>query len=73
MRLAVRETPRDPKRTRITVRSGGHCYENFVCGDDVRVILDVSEMCDIGYDDDMDAYCVEVAPPTGTSTATSIR
>jgi hypothetical protein len=58
LQTAVRETPRDPERTRITVRSGGHCYENFVCGDDVRVILDVSEMCDISYDDDMDAYCV---------------
>jgi dephospho-CoA kinase len=27
LQTAVRETPRDPERTRITVRSGGHCYE----------------------------------------------
>jgi hypothetical protein len=47
----------DPKR--ITVRSGGHCYEDFVCGDDVRVILDISPMCGISYDAAMDAYCVE--------------
>ncbi|MFB4319626.1 FAD-binding oxidoreductase [Actinomadura sp. 21ATH] len=55
---AVRDDPRGPRR-RVTVRSGGHCYENFVCGDDVRVILDVSPMCGISYDEDMDAFCVE--------------
>ncbi|WP_131737537.1 FAD-dependent oxidoreductase [Actinomadura roseirufa] len=56
---AVQEKPKDPSRTRITVRSGGHCYENFVCGTDVRVILDMSPMCGISYDEKMDAYCVE--------------
>ncbi|MFA1546814.1 BBE domain-containing protein [Actinomadura chokoriensis] len=56
---AVRETPRNPDRTRITVRSGGHCYENFVCGDDVRVIFDVTQMCGMYFDSHMDAYCVE--------------
>ncbi|POM22967.1 putative FAD-linked oxidoreductase YvdP [Actinomadura rubteroloni] len=56
---ALRERPRDPRRTRITVRSGGHCYEDFVCGDDVRVILDVSPMCAIAHDPVMDAYMVE--------------
>ena len=59
LETAVREKPRDPQRTRITVRSGGHCYENFVCGDDVRVIFDVTQMCDMYFDPDMDAYCVE--------------
>jgi FAD/FMN-containing dehydrogenase len=47
-----------PQR-RITVRSGGHCYEDFVCGDDVSVIIDVSAMDRVHYDADMDAYCVE--------------
>lgn len=56
---AVRQKPKHPERTRITVRSGGHCYENFVCGDDVRVIFDVSQMCGMYYDPHMDAYCVE--------------
>ncbi|TDB87916.1 FAD-binding protein [Actinomadura sp. KC216] len=56
---AVRQPPKDPARTRITVRSGGHCYENFVCGADVRVILDMSPMCGMYYDQGMDAYCVE--------------
>ncbi|WP_019631408.1 FAD-binding oxidoreductase [Actinomadura atramentaria] len=56
---AVREEPADPRRTRITVRSGGHCYEDFVCGDDVRVILDVSPMCAISYDAELAAHRVE--------------
>ncbi|MBG6093873.1 FAD-dependent oxidoreductase [Actinomadura viridis] len=46
-------------RRRVTVRSGGHCYEDFVCGEDVRVILDVSPMYGISFDPDMNAYCVE--------------
>lgn len=29
---------------RISVRSGGHCYENFVCNADVDVIVDLSGM-----------------------------
>ncbi|MGW1378378.1 FAD-dependent oxidoreductase [Streptomyces sp. NPDC002446] len=44
---------------RITVRSGGHCYENFVCGDDVGVILDLGQMDRAYLDQDMGAYCVE--------------
>ncbi|MBT2208831.1 FAD-binding oxidoreductase [Actinomadura sp. NEAU-AAG7] len=46
-------------RDRITVRSGGHCYENFVCSEDVRVIIDVSLMDGIYPDPEMDAICVE--------------
>ena len=56
---AVNEVPQDPSRTRITVRAGGHCYEDFVCGEDVRVILDVSPMCGVFYDSALQAYCVE--------------
>ncbi|MEV6393602.1 BBE domain-containing protein [Streptomyces sp. NPDC051907] len=44
---------------RITVRSGGHCYENFVCGDDVSVILDLGQMDRAYLDQEMGAYCVE--------------
>ncbi|RKS05979.1 FAD/FMN-containing dehydrogenase [Nocardiopsis sp. Huas11] len=56
---AVNQESGHPDRTRITVRSGGHCYEDFVCGDDVRVILDVSPMCGIYFDPGLEAYCVE--------------
>ncbi|GAA2433169.1 BBE domain-containing protein [Actinomadura vinacea] len=55
---ALADHPADDLR-RITVRSGGHCYEDFVCGDDVRVILDISPMCGISYDTEVKAYCVE--------------
>lgn len=56
---AVNSRGPDPARTRITVRAGGHCYEDFVCGDDVRVILDVSPMYGVYYDPGMGAWCVE--------------
>jgi FAD/FMN-containing dehydrogenase len=62
---AVREAPDDPGQARIAVRSGGHCYEDFVCGADVRVILDVSPMCGVSYDDAMKAYCVEAGANNG--------
>ncbi|MEV6946762.1 BBE domain-containing protein [Streptomyces sp. NPDC051172] len=56
---------------RITVRSGGHCYENFACGDDVGVIIDVSTMDRVYYDAEMDAYCVE-AGATNWQTVTQL-
>ncbi|NEA24988.1 FAD-dependent oxidoreductase [Actinomadura bangladeshensis] len=62
---AVAEEPADPARARIAVRAGGHCYEDFVCGEDVRVILDVSPMCGVSYDSSMKAYCVEAGATNG--------
>ncbi|MFC9970919.1 BBE domain-containing protein [Spirillospora sp. NPDC127200] len=56
---AVNQPGAAPDRTRVTVRSGGHCYEDFVCGDDVRVILDLSSMCGFHYDPALEAWCVE--------------
>jgi FAD/FMN-containing dehydrogenase len=44
---------------RITVRSGGHCYENFVSGNDGGVILDVSPLSGVYRDPENDRYCVE--------------
>jgi FAD/FMN-containing dehydrogenase len=38
------DEPAPPERSRITIRSGGHCYEDFVCSPDVRVIIDLSLM-----------------------------
>jgi FAD/FMN-containing dehydrogenase len=45
------------KDQRIGVRSGGHCYENFVCNDEVKVIIDVSQLDHVFYDDTRNAYC----------------
>jgi hypothetical protein len=64
---AVNQKPADSKRTRVTVRSGGHCYEDFVCGDDVRVILGLSPMCGLAHDPRRPGPS-RSAPPTGTST-----
>lgn len=43
---------------RISIRSGGHCYESFVCNPEADVIIDVSLLESIYYDDTMHAYCV---------------
>ncbi|NLU70744.1 BBE domain-containing protein [Streptomyces sp. HNM0574] len=59
LQTAFDETPSDPGRTRITARSGGHCYEDFVCAPDVRVILDLSPLCGMYWDGEMRAQCVE--------------
>ncbi|GAB3451165.1 BBE domain-containing protein [Streptomonospora sediminis] len=57
--IALSEPAADAYRSRITVRSGGHCYEDFVCSPDVRVIIDASLMNGIYYDPAMAAVCVE--------------
>lgn len=44
---------------RITVRSGGHCYENFAVGNDGGVIIDMAPMNNVYYDSTMRAYCIE--------------
>ncbi len=45
---AVESAVRDGRR--ITVRSGGHCYENFAYGNTGGVIVDVSPMNDVYVD-----------------------
>jgi FAD/FMN-containing dehydrogenase len=44
---------------RITVRGGGHCYEDFVSNADVKVILDMSKMNKVYWDTSRKAYAVE--------------
>lgn len=78
LQAAFDETPATPHRTRITARSGGHCYENFVCAPNVRVIIDVSPMYHTYWDHVMGAQCIEAGatnwhayshlyPATGTA------
>ncbi|MFI9772965.1 FAD-dependent oxidoreductase [Streptomyces sp. NPDC052415] len=57
---------------RIGLRSGGHCYENFVCGTDVKVIFDLGQMDRVYKDQKMGgAYCVE-AGATNWQTVTHL-
>ncbi len=58
---------------RITVRSGGHCYENFVSSEDVAVIIDVSQMNRVYFDVEMDAYCIEAGATNWHSTTQLYR
>jgi len=53
----VQNAVRDGKR--ITVRSGGHCYENFAVGNDGGVIVDMAPMNRAYYDADRGAFCIE--------------
>ncbi|GAA2617598.1 FAD-binding oxidoreductase [Actinomadura fulvescens] len=50
---------------RVTVRSGGHCYENFVDDPDVRVLIDLSEMRSVYFDPGRKAFAVEAGATLG--------
>lgn len=47
------------KGLRITVRGGGHCYEDFVSGNVGGVIIDLSPMNAVYLDRARDAFCIE--------------
>jgi len=47
------------KGKRITVRSGGHCYENFVCENQSGVLIDLSPMNGVYREGTSNLYCVE--------------
>ncbi|WP_217236073.1 FAD-binding oxidoreductase [Streptomyces sp. AC555_RSS877] len=44
---------------RLTVRSGGHCLEDFVFNPDVQVVLDLSQLNNVYYDAERRAFAVE--------------
>ncbi|MCS0637817.1 FAD-binding oxidoreductase [Streptomyces sp. LP05-1] len=44
---------------RLTVRGGGHCWEDWVFNPEVRVILDMTKMNEVYYDPRMNAIAVE--------------
>lgn len=41
---------------RISVRSGGHCYADFVFNPEVRVVIDTSLLDTVGYDENLKAF-----------------
>lgn len=57
VRAAVQRAVDDDLR--ITVRSGGHCYEDFVSGNDRGVILDLTAMHAVCRDEQTGLYCIE--------------
>ncbi|MCE7081117.1 FAD-binding oxidoreductase [Streptomyces sp. ST2-7A] len=44
---------------RVAVRSGGHCYENFVSEGNAPVVIDLAELNAIGYDEERGAFVIE--------------
>jgi FAD binding domain-containing protein/berberine-like enzyme len=44
---------------RVQVRSGGHSFEDFASSPDIEVLIDMSEMTDVGYDPGMRAFAVQ--------------
>ncbi|MEX5635128.1 FAD-binding oxidoreductase [Parafrankia sp. FMc2] len=46
-------------RSRVTVRGGGHCYEDFVFNSEVETVIDLSEMTGVRYDPERSAFEVE--------------
>ncbi|MBB4890539.1 aclacinomycin oxidase [Streptomyces netropsis] len=60
---AVQQAVREGRR--IAVRSGGHCFENFVDDPSVRVVVDVSPMSAVHYDARRGAFAVEPGASLG--------
>ncbi|WP_459182155.1 FAD-binding oxidoreductase [Streptomyces sp.] len=50
---------------RIAVRSGGHCYEDFVANSAVKVVIDMSEMTAVGFDSERGAFVIEAGARLG--------
>ncbi|RKS79800.1 FAD/FMN-containing dehydrogenase [Actinomadura pelletieri DSM 43383] len=52
-------------RRRIAVRSGGHCFESFVDDPAVRMLVDMSTMTAVEYDERRGAFMVEAGATLG--------
>ncbi len=60
---AVGDALRDGRR--VAARSGGHCFENFTADPRVRMLLDLSPLDRVGYDERMRAFVVEPGATLG--------
>ncbi|MFE0425145.1 FAD-binding oxidoreductase [Streptomyces sp. NPDC058953] len=54
---AVRDAVTAGKR--LTVRSGGHCYEDFVFNSQVQIVVDMSAMNQVYFDPAKNAFAIE--------------
>ncbi|MEU4836352.1 FAD-binding oxidoreductase [Streptosporangium sp. NPDC023615] len=59
----VNEAVRANKK--IVVRSGGHCFENFVDDPSASIIIDISEMNDVYFDNRHKAFAIEAGATLG--------
>lgn len=50
---------------RLAIRSGGHCYEDFVTSLDIRVVIDLSEFKSVSYDSRRRAFAVDAGAVIG--------
>jgi aclacinomycin oxidase len=50
---------------RLAVRSGGHSYEDIVTHRDVRVLIDVSRLSEVGFDESMGAFVIGAGAKLG--------
>ena len=60
---AVQDALRTGKR--FAVRSGGHCYEDFVTSPDIQVVIDLSEFNSISFDNQRRAFAVDAGATLG--------
>jgi len=60
---AVRRALQEGRR--VTVRSGGHCFEDFVDSPDIRVVIDLSTMTGVRFDEDRRAFEVRAGTTLG--------
>ncbi|MBA0050216.1 FAD-binding protein [Streptomyces sp. AJS327] len=60
---AVRRAVRD--RARLAVRSGGHCFEDFVDSREVQAVIDMSPMREVSFDEKRRAFVVEAGATLG--------
>lgn len=44
---------------RLAVRSGGHCFEDFTASPDIQVLVDLSPMAAVSYDESRRAFSIE--------------
>ncbi|MER7790939.1 FAD-binding protein [Streptomyces sp. NPDC097640] len=59
----VREAVRSGAR--LAVRSGGHCFEDFVDNPDVMAVIDMSPMREVSFDERRRAFVVEAGATLG--------
>ncbi|MFE5852613.1 FAD-binding oxidoreductase [Streptomyces sp. NPDC056500] len=58
---------------RIAVRSGGHCFEDFVANASVQVVIDMSLLTNIYWDPEMKAVAIEAGVQLGTVNRTLFK